>query len=56
MENILMEPGRGYTVLPGLKHRLCGITNVDVLEVSSPELGTTFRLEDDYRRPDEKLA
>jgi len=24
-----------------------------VLEVSTPEIGTTFRLEDDYARPDE---
>ena len=33
--------------------RLVGITECDVLEVSTPEIGTTYRLEDDYKRPDE---
>jgi hypothetical protein len=30
-----------------------GITDCDILEVSTPEIGTTFRLEDDFKRPDE---
>jgi mannose-6-phosphate isomerase-like protein (cupin superfamily) len=49
----IMEPGNGYTCKIGQKHRLAGITDCDILEVSTPELGTTFRLEDDYKRPDE---
>lgn len=48
-----LEPGFGYTTALGQKHRLKGITDCDVLEVSTPELGTTWRLEDDYSRPDE---
>lgn len=45
--------GRGYTCQVGQRHRLVGITDCDVVEVSTPELGTTYRLEDDYKRPDE---
>jgi mannose-6-phosphate isomerase-like protein (cupin superfamily) len=48
-----MQQGRGYTCKIGQKHRLAGITDCDILEVSTPEIGTTFRLEDDYKRPDE---
>ncbi len=48
-----LENGKGYTTALGQKHRLKGITDCDVLEVSTPELGTTWRLEDDYSRPDE---
>ncbi|PIP74464.1 MAG: cupin [Candidatus Levybacteria bacterium CG_4_9_14_3_um_filter_35_16] len=46
-------PGQGYTCCLGQKHRLCGITDCDIIEVSTPETGTTLRLEDDYTRPDE---
>lgn len=48
-----LEPGKGYTCMVGQRHRLVGITDTDILEVSTPEVGTTFRLEDDYSRPDE---
>lgn len=48
-----LEKGKGYTCLVGQRHRLVGITDCDVLEVSTPEEGTTLRLEDDYKRPDE---
>jgi len=48
-----MKPGQGYTCALGQKHRLVGITDCDIIEVSTPEMGTTLRLEDDYKRPDE---
>ncbi len=48
-----LEKGKGYTCALGQKHRLVGITDCDVIEVSTPEFGTTYRLEDDYERPDE---
>lgn len=48
-----LEPGQGYSTSVGQKHRLVGITDCDILEVSTPELGTTWRLEDDYTRPHE---
>jgi mannose-6-phosphate isomerase-like protein (cupin superfamily) len=46
-------PGQGYSTQVGQKHRLKGITDCDIIEVSTPEAGTTWRLEDDYARPDE---
>jgi mannose-6-phosphate isomerase len=49
----VIESGKGYTTQVGQKHRLKGLTDCDILEVSTPELGTTWRLEDDYARPDE---
>ena len=51
-----MQPGIGYTVVPGRKHRLSAVTDSVVLEASTPEIGSTLRLEDDYRRPDEQLS
>lgn len=48
-----LEMGKGYSCAIGQKHRLAGITDCDILEVSTPEIGTTYRLEDDYKRPDE---
>ncbi len=48
-----LQANVGYTCALGQKHRLVGITDCDVIEVSTPEIGTTYRLEDDYKRPDE---
>lgn len=48
-----LEPGKGYSCALFQKHRLVGITDTDILEVSTPEKGTTFRYEDDFKRPDE---
>lgn len=50
---IELEPGKGYSSLIGQRHRLIGITDCDVFEASTPEMGITLRLEDDYARPDE---
>ncbi len=48
-----LEEGRGFTCAIGQRHRLVGITDCDIFEVSTPEIGTTYRLEDDYKRSDE---
>lgn len=48
-----LQPGVGYSTKVGQKHRLKGLTDCDILEVSTPEKGTTWRLEDDYARPHE---
>jgi len=48
-----LKYGQGYTCQIGQRHRLVGITDCDVIEVSTPEIGTTERLEDDYKRSDE---
>jgi mannose-6-phosphate isomerase len=43
----------GLSTHVGQKHRIIGITDCDIFETSTPELGTTWRLEDDYARPNE---
>jgi mannose-6-phosphate isomerase-like protein (cupin superfamily) len=48
-----LQPGQGYSTKIGQKHRLKGLTDADIVEVSTPEAGTTWRLEDDYARPHE---
>lgn len=53
LETIPMEPGIGYTVHIGRKHRLAAVTDAVVLEASTPESGFTFRISDDFGRPDE---
>ncbi len=56
LESFELQPGSGYTCNAGRKHRLVGITDCDILEVSTPETGITHRLQDDYGRPDEVLG
>ena len=55
LHDIDMQPGVGYHVAVGQRHRLCAAPDEDatVFEASSPERGVTLRLEDDYKRPDE---
>jgi len=48
-----LQLGKGYTCALGQRHRLIGITECEIVEVSTPEAGTTWRLEDDYARPHE---
>lgn len=50
---LFFEPGQGYRSTIGQQHRLFAETESVFIEVSTPENGTTFRLEDDYARPDE---
>jgi mannose-6-phosphate isomerase len=51
--SVEMEPGKGYDVVPFQRHRLEALEDSDVVEVSTIELGTTYRLEDDTNRVDE---
>ncbi len=52
-QTIDMVVNHGYTIKPMDKHRLMAITDATTIEISTPETGTTFRLEDDYHRPNE---
>lgn len=45
-----LKPFTGYRTSIGQRHRLCGITDCDIIEASTPEEGTTWRLEDDFDR------
>ncbi len=53
IEKIPMEIKKGYTIEPMQKHRIEAVKDSLLVEASSPELGTTFRIEDDYNRGDE---
>ena len=47
LQFISSRHGVGYSTSVGQKHRLIGITDYDIVEVSTPEVGTTWRLEDE---------
>lgn len=53
IEKIPMETFKGYTIKPPQKHRIEAQQDSVIVEVSTPEIGTTVRLEDDYQRKDE---
>lgn len=48
-----MENDKGYTVAVGQRHRHTGVLDCDVLEIGTPEGGKTWRIQDDYERPDQ---
>jgi mannose-6-phosphate isomerase len=45
-----LTPGMSARVRPGRRHRFQAVTDVDVCEVSSPEIDDVVRLEDNYGR------
>lgn len=49
-ELLRMGPGDVYHVKPGTIHRMVAVTDVEVVEVSTPELDDVVRLEDVYGR------
>lgn len=53
LETIRLKKGKGYTTAVGQRHRHQAVTDCDIIEVSMPENGITWRLDDDYKRPDE---
>ncbi len=44
--------GDSYTILPRQKHRVEAVTDLIMMEVSTPEVDDIVRLEDDYGRQD----
>ncbi len=53
LQTNLMTPFTGYTISPNTVHRLKAITDSLIFEASTAEVGTTYRLEDDYNRQNE---
>lgn len=45
-----MRKGDSFHCPPGTIHRMVAVKDVDVIEVSTPELDDVVRLEDDYGR------
>lgn len=48
-----MLPLSGYTIKPHVIHRFEALTDCQLYEASTGEIGTTVRLQDDFSRPDE---
>lgn len=46
----LMKLQKGYFIKPMTKHRCWAISDCEIVEASTPEIGNTVRLEDDYNR------
>lgn len=56
LEEYELNPGQGYTCERGRIHRLIGLSDCDIVEVSTPEVGVTRRFDDDYGRKDEAAS
>jgi len=50
LKTLILNPGEKYWITPGLVHRMSGVTDVRVVEVSTSEGLDVVRLEDDYGR------
>ena len=55
LERRALEPGDVVHVRPGAMHRLEAVSDVVVLEVSTPEVDDVVRLSDDWNRPDGRI-
>lgn len=51
IEVIRFKPGMSTHIAPGRRHRMSAISDVQLLEVSTPQLDDVVRHEDDYGRP-----
>lgn len=51
LEELELSEGQSFHITPGTVHRMEAITDVDMLEASTPELTDVVRLEDRYGRP-----
>lgn len=50
VETKRLRVGDSFHCAPGTVHRMVGVTDVDIVEVSTPELDDVVRLEDAYGR------
>jgi mannose-6-phosphate isomerase len=50
LRRIEMKPGDIIHITPGTLHRMTGLEDTDIIEVSTPELDDVVRLEDRYGR------
>lgn len=56
LQTITLRPGDIAYVRPGMVHRIEAVTDVSLLEVSTPELDDVIRLADDAKRGDGRIA
>ena len=50
LQEIELREGESYRITPGTVHRMEAVTDVDILEASTPDLDDVVRLEDRYGR------
>ena len=50
LRKVEMKAGDVFHITPGTLHRMTGLEDTDILEVSTPELDDVVRLEDRYGR------
>jgi mannose-6-phosphate isomerase-like protein (cupin superfamily) len=50
LEEVTVSAGESVRIKPGTVHRMEALTDVDILEASTPELDDVVRLEDRYGR------
>lgn len=50
LQEVNLEAGEGFHIPTGRKHRMIGVEDCDVFEVSTPELDDVVRIEDGYGR------
>ena len=50
LETLRLDARDALRIQPGVVHRMIAVTDVEVAEVSTPELSDVVRLEDDYGR------
>ena len=50
LENLILNPGDVVENPPGRKHRAIALSDVRLIEVSTPELDDVVRIADDYGR------
>ena len=50
LRRLELQPGDVFHIVPGTLHRMTGLEDCDILEVSTPELDDVVRLEDRYGR------
>lgn len=50
LEEVRLREGESFRIRPGTVHRMEAVTDVDILEASTPDLDDVVRLEDRYGR------
>jgi mannose-6-phosphate isomerase-like protein (cupin superfamily) len=53
--SVVLEAGGFITVPPNSRHRVVAITDVVLMEVSTPHVDDVVRIEDDTNRPDGRI-
>ncbi|MBT6695640.1 MAG: cupin domain-containing protein [Gemmatimonadales bacterium] len=50
LTSVEMTEGQSFRIVPGTIHRMVALTDVDILEASTPHLDDVVRIEDRYGR------